>query len=163
MIGIEPIAPEHLPSVQVHASHPYVGATSTVPHPYPAGGAASWFEQVSARIAKGQSRVFAISEDGHFCGVISLNGIDTAKQTGEVDYWVAHDFKGRGIATAAVALVVRYARERLNLSKLFSSCLLRNETSSRVLAKNGFLEIGRVTLDDGKFKGEQVQRFDLRL
>ena len=161
MITIEPIAREHLSLVQKHASNPAIGATSTVPHPYPAQGAMRWYEHISLRIAAGHSKVFAIKCDGGFCGVMSLNNIK--ENTAELDYWVTYEFQGRGIATEAAGLAIRHARQSLNIVTLFSGCLLRNVASGRVLEKNGFKEINRTILEEGKFKGETFQRFQLRL
>lgn len=93
--------------------------------------------------------------------MMSLNNIK--ENTAELDYWVTYEFQGRGIATEAAGLAIRHARQSLNIVTLFSGCLLRNVASGRVLEKNGFKEINRTILEEGKFKGETFQRFQLRL
>ncbi|NGY03170.1 GNAT family N-acetyltransferase [Solimonas terrae] len=159
MVTIEPIGEQHLAFVQLHASHPSIGAASMVPYPYPADGAARWYDGVRARQADGLARVFAIQRHGQFSGVMSINGIAAESWSAELDYWVAFAFQGRGVATQAAALAMSFARESLGTRHLHSACLARNVASGRVLEKCGFREIGRITLPDGRFKGEEVRRF----
>jgi RimJ/RimL family protein N-acetyltransferase len=82
----------------------------------------------------------------------------------ELDYWVAVPFWNKGIATAAAKEAIRYAFEGLGLTTLYSSCLVRNPASARVLEKNGFTQISEF-VNDGrfgtKFEGEPMKRFRL--
>ena len=57
-------------------------------------------------------------------------------------YWVAQTSNGRGVATTAVAAVVRTAFDELGLHRLQADTLLQNVASRRVLAHNGFTPIG---------------------
>lgn len=129
-----------LPLVQEYASHPEIGATSNVPHPYPDEGAWHWYGNVLRGSNAGQLNVFSIWSD-EFCGIVSLNSIDMGAGTCEVDYWVARHLWGQGIATDVVRQALFYAKHVIGLGCAFSTCLLRNVGSSRVLEKNGFHEI----------------------
>jgi RimJ/RimL family protein N-acetyltransferase len=94
--------------------------------------------------------------------VVSLLAVNAAEATAEVGYWVAVPFWGRGIATAAVKEVIRYAFVDLTLSRLYADCLAKNLSSARVLQKCGFLEIGQFTIEaPPRFKGELARRFSL--
>ena len=162
LIAITPIAEAHLIHVQRHASHPDIGATSNVPSPFPEDGASQWFQTVSARVAAGQSQVFAASFDRAFCGVIALNAINRELGSAQLDYWIAVPFQRRGIATQAAALAISQARTSFNARVLLSSCLTMNTASARVLERNGFFEYARERIDGGKFHGHELRRFRLR-
>lgn len=122
-----------------------------------------WFSAVSERIAASQSKVFAVVFDGSFCGVISLNAINHAAKSVDIDYWIASPFQGRGIATQAASLAIGHVTEILLYNKIFSTCLSSNEASARVLEHNGFVEISRHRLRPGKFSGHEIRRFCLSL
>jgi ribosomal-protein-alanine N-acetyltransferase len=163
MVAIEPIGKLHLSLVQKHASHPLIGATSTIPHPYPVDGAARWFERIAPNIHSGVSRVFAIKYNGDFCGVMSVNHINRKERTAEIDYWVAAELHGRGIATRAAYLAISDIQRFSNVTTIFSGCLLRNVASIRVLEKIGFSETARTVIKSGKYIGESYCRFTLNL
>lgn len=161
MIAITPIAEAHLIHVQAHASHPDIGATSNVPSPFPENGASQWFQVISARVAAGQSQVFAVTFDQVFCGVIALNAIDREFGSAQLDYWIAVPFQRKGIATRAAALAIAQARSSFDARELLSSCLTTNTASARVLERNGFVEYERERIEGGKFDGHELRRFRL--
>ena len=163
MLSLAPIAEAHLAHVQAYAAHPDIGATSNVPSPFPENGASHWFGVVSARVAAGQSQVFAITLEHAFCGVVSLNGIDREIGSAQLDYWVAVPFQRKGIATRAAALAISHARSHVGVQELFSSCLASNNASARVLERNGFTEYDRIEIEAGKFQGHELRRFRLQV
>ncbi len=63
-------------------------------------------------------------------------------QSGALSYWVDSKYEGRGLATAAVRVVVERARDDLGLHRIEASTLLDNAGSQRVLLKTGFQQIG---------------------
>jgi ribosomal-protein-alanine N-acetyltransferase len=158
-LSLTRICIEHLPFVQRYASDPKIGATSNVPVPYPDDGANQWFRYVEAKIAAGSSRVFAIEDDGEFCGVIALNCIDGSRREAQIDYWVAVPFQQQGVATEAIAKCIEYASSELAIRRFSSGCLAVNEASARALLRNGFCELEREILHSGKFSGQEYRRF----
>lgn len=136
---------------------------SMVPSPYPHDGARAWYGVVIARMIEGRAAIFAITEEGEFRGVISINDIDREAGRAHLDYWVAVPWQGRGIAHRAAALAMDHARTALKLRALLSSCLTINHASARVLERNGFVEYGRVIVPAGKFAGKELRRFRVRL
>jgi len=163
MIELETINKKHIPLVQKYASNPLIGETSNVPSAYPSDGAEFWFSVVEERMKKSISKVFAINEERQFCGIITLNSIDHIKKIAELDYWVAVEYQNRGIASKAVSLAIDHARNRVGLTTLMSGCLNKNPASGRVLEKNGFSNINNFVIGSGKFKGEKMKRFMLKL
>lgn len=158
---LSPIAERHLVDVQTYATHPDIGRMSLVPSPYPANGAWEWFESVKARRSMGNCEVFAVTEGEWFCGVISLSANKADWSTAHIDYWIAVPFQGRGVGTAAVGLAVTEASLGRGVRQLFSTCLLENKASARVLLKNGFRERDSIVAGDGRFAGQILRRFYL--
>jgi ribosomal-protein-alanine N-acetyltransferase len=76
-------------------------------------------------------------------GRVTLSGITRGVvQSGSLGYWIDAGYTGRGVMTAALESVVRYARDDLRLHRLEAQTLLHNAGSQRVLAKLGFEQIG---------------------
>jgi len=74
---------------------------------------------------------------------VTVGGIQRgALRSAWVGYWVGSPFTGRGVCTAAVALVVVHMFTTAGLHRLEAGTLLDNHGSQRVLAKNGFERIG---------------------
>lgn len=92
----------------------------------------------------GTAAHFAILDDGgEIIGQITLNSIVRGPlQSGNIGYWVSEHANGRGIASAALALLVRKAFDDLNLHRLDAGTLLDNHASQRVLLKAGFTRYG---------------------
>jgi ribosomal-protein-alanine N-acetyltransferase len=63
-------------------------------------------------------------------------------QSAGLGYWVDSACAGRGLASAAVQVIVETARAELGLHRLEASTLLHNAGSQRVLLKAGFRLIG---------------------
>jgi ribosomal-protein-alanine N-acetyltransferase len=66
-------------------------------------------------------------------------------RSASIGYWVDGDEEGRGLATAAVAAICGIADEQLDLHRIEASVFPSNLRSQRVLAKNGFQQIGRAS------------------
>lgn len=99
-------------------------------------------EGIRARIAEGQHR-FAILDDGAVAGLVSLTGLQrTPFDSAMVSYYVDRARAGRGLATRAVAEVVRFAFDELRLHRVEAGTATDNVASQRVLERNGFTRVG---------------------
>ena len=86
---------------------------------------------------------WAIEDEGRIVGVISLGDvIRESLQLANVGYFVAQAYNGRGLATRAVADVVRFAFDEAGLHRIEAGTLPDNDASQRVLEKNGFVRYG---------------------
>ena len=84
-----------------------------------------------------------LNQGGAVAGRITLDGIARgAFQSCGMGYWVAGPDNGRGLATAAVAELVRIAFVDLGLHRVEAGTLLHNTRSQRVLERNGFVRYG---------------------
>jgi len=100
-------------------------------------------EQVLTQYGQGLVIPYVIRVEGQVVGRITVNDVVRgAFQSAHLGYWVGQAVNGRGVATAAVAEVVRLAFTELGLHRLQADTLAPNTASQRVLARNGFTRIG---------------------
>jgi ribosomal-protein-alanine N-acetyltransferase len=93
--------------------------------------------------ASGSALPHVILADGQVVGRIALTNIARGPfQSGQLGYWVAESVNGRGVATAAVADLVRTAFGKLDLHRIEAGTLVHNAASQRVLQSNGFERYG---------------------
>ena len=116
--------------------------TSTIPHPYPKGGALSWIASQMREFADGKVISFAITLDGEGVGSISLMDIQSDHRRVELGYWIGKPFWGNGYATEAVKAVIAFAFEELNLLRVHAWHMTRNPASGRVMEKCGMVREG---------------------
>lgn len=68
----------------------------------------------------------------------------------EIGYGINASARGRGIATAAVALLVAELQARAEVGTVVARTAVTNPASGRVLEKNSFVVTGRETSDEGE-------------
>lgn len=84
-----------------------------------------------------------LDSSGNVVGRVTLNEIVRGPaQFCSLGYWVAPEYNGKGLATAAVADIKRVAFEELGLHRIQAGTLVHNVRSQRVLEKNGFARFG---------------------
>lgn len=82
---------------------------------------------------------FAITINGNLAGSIGMIiQSDVYSHSGELGYWVAEKYWGKGIATKAVKLIIAYAFNELKLERVFASVFDFNKASQKVLGKCDF-------------------------
>lgn len=92
---------------------------------------------------KGEGCPFGLFADEALIGRFNLTGIARGSfQSAGLGYWVDEGYAGRGLASAAVRVIVETARDDLGLHRIEASTLLHNLGSQRVLLKAGFEQIG---------------------
>ena len=113
--------------------------TSTIPHPYPPGAAASFIEG-AATMERGA--VWAI--DGSRSGLPEVAGTIGLRRPGpegcEIGYWIAPPFWNDGLATEAVRAVVE--ADPFGCGAVWGSVFRDNPASARVLGAAGFERTG---------------------
>lgn len=91
-----------------------------------------------------KNRLFFISHDEGFVGLVGLTNIDMVDKRAEVWYLVgSQSDRGKNIATRAVGLIKGVALQDLQLVTLYAQVPEPNKTSVRVLEKNGFQYVGK--------------------
>lgn len=159
MVRLEPISLAHAADVQALASDPLVAATSNVPHPYPLDGAVTWIRYTLMQRELGYELNFAILADdvpplrggGRLVGVCGVLNIEGTPRRAELGYWIGVPYWNRGYASAAARELVRLVFLDHGIDELYSSCLVRNAASFRVLVKAGFRHVGYGTHPNSKW------------
>lgn len=76
-------------------------------------------------------------------GRISVsNVVRGAFQSGDLGYWVAEEYQGRGLASAAVEVASTVARTEGGLHRIQAGTLVHNTASMKVLERCSFTRIG---------------------
>ena len=112
---------------------------SRLPHPYGLDDARYFLRAI---VPNEMAWAIASRDDGRLLGIAGL-APNTATGVAELGYWLGRPYWGRGLATEAARAIATYAFEELGLPMLASGCFVDNDASRRVLAKTGFVEIGR--------------------
>jgi len=140
--------------------------TSSIPHPYPPGGALDFAYQTEQERRNGSGGlVFAVSLRGSagVAGLIDLRPTDDGTEA-ELGYAFSPRVWGKGVATEAAQAIVGWGFEALDLDVCVSRALVVNRASCRVLQKTGFRRIGNGILfmparaHDGLFEEYRLPR-----
>lgn len=81
---------------------------------------------------------------GQLLGSVSLHKIDLEQGDAEIGYWTVPAARGRGVATAAVTALCRWALLELPIDRIELCHAVENVGSTRVAAKAGFTREGRL-------------------
>lgn len=88
---------------------------------------------------------FAIATPEEAIGGIGLTvNTDVHRLTGELGYWLAEPFWGKGFMTEAVTKFVDFAFDNFGLVRIYAEPYATNPASCRVLQKAGFELEGRM-------------------
>ncbi len=132
---------EHLAEKEIYDQ------TLNIPHPYTEADADWWINHVVEETRRqGRSVNWAIRRnDGHLVGGIGFHDLEIGKtHKGEIGYWVAKPYWGKGIMTEAVRRVADLGFAELGLTRISAHVFHFNIGSARVLEKAGFKFEGRL-------------------
>jgi RimJ/RimL family protein N-acetyltransferase len=107
----------------------------------------------------GEALALAIAgpQANELLGTISLLRFEWPERRGEVGYWLAPWARGRGVATAAVRLLSRWALIELGLARLALHADSDNGASQRVAERCGFTREGVLR----SFEERKGRRYDI--
>ena len=81
----------------------------------------------------------AITLNGKITGSVGVTPKeDVYRKSIEVGYFVAEEYWGNGIATAAVSLIIDYIKSHFDIVRIYAEVFGHNTASMKVLEKNGF-------------------------
>jgi ribosomal-protein-alanine N-acetyltransferase len=129
---------DDLDALMRHANNPKIAANlrDQFPHPYTRRDAIDYLNYV--RTVEVETS-FAVEYDGGAIGGIGFKlGLDVARLTAEMGYWLSEDYWGRGLTTLAVSATVDWAFENYKLTRIYAMAFAHNVASMRVLEKAGF-------------------------
>lgn len=100
--------------------------------------------------SEGRAYDFAIRRDSdpdRHLGNVSIWFVSRANAVGEVGYWVRSDATRTGVCTEAVARILRFGFEDLDLHRIVVRIAVGNRSSERVAEKLGFIHEGTLRDD----------------
>ena len=114
----------------------WLNVRDTFPHPYTIGNAVEW---ILFTLTQTPIRNMAIVYNGEIAGTIGVTPKkDVYRKSIEIGYFVGEQYWGKGIATAAVALVIEYIKANFAVIRIYAEVFGHNKASMKVLEKNGF-------------------------
>ena len=137
-VSLRPVEDDDLPVFLAHQDDPVAAAMAAFPTRGPAEFYAHW-----ATIRADPTNVTrTIVADGEVAGDI-VCWLEKGQR--EVGYWIGREYWGRGVATAALRLLLEQVRDR----PITAHVALDNIGSRRVLEHCGFVAVGEADADDG--------------
>ncbi|MDC0710639.1 GNAT family N-acetyltransferase [Stigmatella sp. ncwal1] len=157
---IEPLGPEH--SMALHRLAQAPGLADVL-----FDGPAPTYDDVWRAIesaeelrTNGRGDVFAVLLGEELIGVCRLDRDSPWLAAAEVGYCIDEPFRGRGLATAAVGLVVEQAFAALGVELVTARCLRTHLPSRRVLEKLGFVTTHGAEETPAPFIGFELSKRD---
>lgn len=86
--------------------------------------------------------IYLKGNDNRLVGRVEIFDVDIKINMLTIGYTLSKDYEGKGIATKAVAALVKYLFEEINVNRIQAFVMTENIKSSRVLLKNSFIKEG---------------------
>jgi RimJ/RimL family protein N-acetyltransferase len=130
-IVLRPFTEEDVPELVAALNDPEISRWTRIPFPYTDDDARDFL-----RSKEETAFAIAAKPTGRLLGGIGLRF--PSDGVGEIGYWVRRDARGRGVATAALRLLSRWAFGEHRLVRLQLTAEPGNVASCRVAEKAGF-------------------------
>ncbi|MCW2993465.1 MAG: acetyltransferase [Conexibacter sp.] len=139
-VRLTPFGATHLAGFAALAEDPDVRRFTRFPDPPEPGFPVAWLARYDEGRRDGTREAFAVEDpaDGAFLGLALAVAIDAEAGEAELGYTVAPAARGRGVATAAVAELTRWAFEERGLERLTLLIEVANVASTRVAERCGY-------------------------
>lgn len=112
-----------------------------IPFPYGEEDAIFRMNFVNQGFKNEERFVFAIilKEQDELIGEIGLH-LDKSNNRAEMGYWIGEPFWGKGIATEALAAILKFGFEEVKLNKIYATHYIENPSSGKVLLNNKMIK-----------------------
>ena len=131
--------------------------TDAFPHPYGEKEAMGFLEMIKRNTS---AAIFAIDMDGEAIGSIGLHPqSDIYRLNAELGYWLAEPYWGKGLMLEAIQLIIQWAWENLDITRVYAVPFVDNVNSARVLEKANFKKeavIQECLIKDGKIQDQLI-------
>lgn len=136
LVVMRPLARVDIPHIRRLAAAEAIAKNTYVPHPYPPEAAGEFVQKAIDGWRQREACVFAIIESAsaQFAGCMGLHP-EPAHQRAEVGYWIGLPYWGRGLATAALQLIIEFGFGELGLNRIAAGHFPYNPASGRVMQK----------------------------
>lgn len=121
--------------------------------PYEMEDALFWMNFSLQGFKNNERYVFAITlkEEDEFIGAIGLH-LEGEHEKAQLAYWIGNPFWGKGLMSEAVESVIKFGFTELHLHKIYATRFSGNDSSAKILIKNGMVEEGKF-IDHYKVNG----------
>lgn len=86
--------------------------------------------------------IYLKENDNRLVGKVEIFDVDIKIDMLTIGYTLSKEYEGKGIATKAVAALVKYLFKEINVNRIQAFVMTQNIKSSRVLLKNDFVREG---------------------
>lgn len=145
ILRMRPLQIRDIADIQRLAAAEEIARNTYVPHPYPPDAAQEFVQNAREQWRQEEAFVFAIIEAAseRFVGCMGIHP-QPAHQRAEVGYWIGVPYWGRGLATAALRLIIQFGFEELKLNRIAAGHFPQNPASGRVMQKANMRYEGRL-------------------
>ena len=94
------------------------------------------------------------TDDTTFYGAIGYNNLSKPNRKAEIGYWLLPEYWKKGIISTVLTSVLSFGIDRLQLHRIEAYIELQNESSKKVLLKQGFVKEGSMKdceIKNGRF------------
>lgn len=140
MIELRSWLERDVPAIVAACNDPETARWTTVPSPYSEADARAWLVRCKTAWSEGAAPLAVVDRaSGEVAAAITLwvHG-----RIGELGYWAAPAYRGRGYLPRAVGLLCGWAFDELQLPRMQLGTLPGNTSSERVAEKCGFAREG---------------------
>jgi RimJ/RimL family protein N-acetyltransferase len=142
-VELVPLAEEHLDDLAGLFDDPDVLRFTRLPVPPPPGFAREWLDRYEAGRLDGTREAFAaVDGAARFVGLALAPEIDREGRELELGYIVAPAARGRGVGSAMLAQLTRWALEKLEAQRVYLIIDVENGASERVAERCGYVREG---------------------
>lgn len=110
-----------------------------IPYPYTEADAILRINFVLKGFENRDRFVFVITEKDELIGEIGLH-LDVLNNKAEMGYWIASSARRKGIASEAVAAILQFGFNTIELQKIFATHFMENPSSGNVLLNNHMIK-----------------------
>ncbi|TQR20482.1 GNAT family N-acetyltransferase [Psychrobacillus vulpis] len=97
--------------------------------------------------------IFQKNQSNKLVGIIECMDFNAKVNMVSIGYFLAEEYWGKGIATESVQILIKFLFDEVDINRIQGEVMPANETSKKVLLKNGFMKEGllrQATLWSGK-------------
>lgn len=157
-LTLRPLEDRDIQEVFQACQDPLIPQFTRVQSPYSLEDAADFVRSSPFAFTERRAIQFAIDSgvgsDKKFAGAISIHSIKLADHVGELGYWMAPEFRGKNICSAAAELITEFALDSIGFNRIEALVDHDNIASQKVLQKANFEREGllrkKVTKEHGK-------------
>lgn len=156
---LRPWTMKDLNNLVKHANNPGIARNMTNGFPYPYTRA-DGIKFIQFATQDDPVHIFAIDLNGEAVGGIGVHPqSDIHCKNAELGYWLSEEHWGKSIMSAAIPLMVKFAFETYDITRLFARPFGRNLASQRILEKAGFTleaRLEKTIYKNGLFEDELI-------